>query len=122
MQLKGKHIHRDAAALRPGRGHRQEPGLRAGRTWSSRPAGGQRPGARTEPGQSRRVFIRTDVTSEEDGKAAVDLAGQGVGALQGLVNCAGIAVAEKTLGKNGPHVLAKLHALRHRQPESAPST
>jgi NAD(P)-dependent dehydrogenase (short-subunit alcohol dehydrogenase family) len=51
-------------------------------------------------------FVRTDVTSEEDAKAAVALALKEFGALQGLVNCAGIAVAEKTIGKNGPHSLA----------------
>jgi NAD(P)-dependent dehydrogenase (short-subunit alcohol dehydrogenase family) len=51
-------------------------------------------------------FIRTDVTSEADGAAAVNFAGGEFGGLQGLVNCAGIAVAEKTVGKNGPHVLA----------------
>ena len=51
-------------------------------------------------------FIKTDVTSEEDGKAAVALAGSEFGSLQGLVNCAGVAVAEKTVGKDGPHVLA----------------
>src|SRR3990172_9737947 len=50
-------------------------------------------------------FIKTDITNEEDGKAAVALAGTEFGGLQGLVNCAGIAVAEKTVGKNGPHVL-----------------
>jgi len=51
-------------------------------------------------------FIKTDITNEEDGKAAVALAGNEFGGLQGLVNCAGIAVAEKTVGKDGPHVLA----------------
>ncbi|MBI4292272.1 MAG: 3-hydroxyacyl-CoA dehydrogenase [Betaproteobacteria bacterium] len=51
-------------------------------------------------------FIRTDVTSEDDAKAAVALALKEFGALQGLVNCAGIAVGEKTIGKNGPHSLA----------------
>jgi len=51
-------------------------------------------------------FIKTDITNEEDGKAAVALGGKEFGALQGLVNCAGIAVAEKTVGKDGPHVLA----------------
>ena len=38
-------------------------------------------------------FIKTDVTSEADGKAAVALALQAFGGLQGLVNCAGIAIA-----------------------------
>ncbi len=51
-------------------------------------------------------FIKTDITNEDDGKAAVALAGKELGALQGLVNCAGIAVAEKTVGRDGPHVLA----------------
>jgi NAD(P)-dependent dehydrogenase (short-subunit alcohol dehydrogenase family) len=30
----------------------------------------------------------------------------GLGKLMGLVNCAGIGPAEKTVGKNGPHSLA----------------
>jgi NAD(P)-dependent dehydrogenase (short-subunit alcohol dehydrogenase family) len=51
-------------------------------------------------------FVRTDVTSEDDGKAVVAQALKQFGALNGLVNCAGIAVAEKTVGKNGPHSLA----------------
>ena len=57
-----------------------------------------------ELGQAR--FIRTDVTAEADGQAAVALALKEFGGLQGLVNCAGIGVAEKTLGKEGPHALA----------------
>ena len=51
-------------------------------------------------------FAKTDITSEAEGAAAVDLAVKEFGGLQGLVNCAGIAVAEKTVGKNGPHLLA----------------
>lgn len=50
-------------------------------------------------------FARTDVTSEADGKAAVALALKEFGGLQGLVNCAGIAAAERTLKKDGPHSL-----------------
>jgi NAD(P)-dependent dehydrogenase (short-subunit alcohol dehydrogenase family) len=57
-----------------------------------------------ELGQAR--FIKTDVSAEADGKAAVALALKEFGGLQGLVNCAGIAVAEKTVGKDGPHALA----------------
>jgi NAD(P)-dependent dehydrogenase (short-subunit alcohol dehydrogenase family) len=57
-----------------------------------------------ELGRAR--FIKTDVTAEADGKAAVALALKEFGGLQGLVNCAGIAVAEKTLGREGPHALA----------------
>ena len=51
-------------------------------------------------------FIRCDVTSEADGKAAVDLALKEFGGLHVLVNCAGIAIAEKTIGKEAPHGLA----------------
>ncbi len=51
-------------------------------------------------------YIKTDVTSEADGKAAVELAVKEFGGLNVLVNCAGIAIGEKTIGKNGPHALA----------------
>jgi NAD(P)-dependent dehydrogenase (short-subunit alcohol dehydrogenase family) len=50
-------------------------------------------------------FARTDVTSERDGKCAVDLALSAFGHLHGLVNCAGIAPAEKVVGRDGPHRL-----------------
>jgi NAD(P)-dependent dehydrogenase (short-subunit alcohol dehydrogenase family) len=49
-------------------------------------------------------FVRCDVSSEAEGQAVVDAA-QKLGRLSGLVNCAGIAVASKTVGKNGPHPL-----------------
>ncbi|ALD91288.1 3-oxoacyl-(acyl-carrier-protein) reductase [Cupriavidus gilardii CR3] len=49
-------------------------------------------------------FVRCDVTSEADGQAVVDAA-VGMGRLAGLINCAGIATANKTVGKNGPHPL-----------------
>ncbi len=51
-------------------------------------------------------FLKCDVTSEADGAAVVQSAVKEFGALQGLVNCAGIAVGEKTVGKDGPHNLA----------------
>ena len=57
-----------------------------------------------ELGASAR-FVKCDVTSEADAQAAVDAAGQ-MGTLRGLVNCAGIAIGEKTVGKDGPHSLA----------------
>src|SRR5438309_10433748 len=52
-------------------------------------------------------FVRTDVTSEADGKAAVERALKEFGGLQVLVNCAGIAAAERTLGKEAPHDLGR---------------
>ena len=51
-------------------------------------------------------FIATDITSEADAGAAIQLALDQFGGLNGLVNCAGIPVAEKVLGKEGPHRLA----------------
>jgi NAD(P)-dependent dehydrogenase (short-subunit alcohol dehydrogenase family) len=50
-------------------------------------------------------FVKCDVSSEADGRAAVEAA-IAIGPLRGLVNCAGIAVGEKTIGKEGPHALA----------------
>ncbi len=51
------------------------------------------------------AFVRCDVSQEADGQAAVAKALE-LGKLMGLVNCAGIAPAEKTVGKNGAHGLA----------------
>jgi NAD(P)-dependent dehydrogenase (short-subunit alcohol dehydrogenase family) len=51
------------------------------------------------------VFVKCDVTQEADGQAAIGAALK-LGKLFGLVNCAGIAIGEKTVGKNGPHGLA----------------
>ena len=53
-------------------------------------------------GAPRACFIKCDVTSEADGQAAVAKA-VSMGKLMGLVNCAGVASAERTVGKNGPH-------------------
>src|SRR5262245_46564286 len=50
-------------------------------------------------------FAQADVTSEEDVKAAVDLAVSTFGRLDGVVNAAGIGPAAKVLGRNGPHPL-----------------
>ncbi len=51
-------------------------------------------------------FVKTDVTSEPDAKAAVATAQKEFGGIHVLVNCAGIAIGEKTIGKEGPHQLA----------------
>ena len=50
-------------------------------------------------------FVRCDVTQEADGQAVV-AAATSLGKLMGLVNCAGIAPAAKTVGKDGAHALA----------------
>lgn len=51
------------------------------------------------------VFVRCDVSNEADGQAVVAQA-VALGRLSGLVSCAGIAPAEKTVGKHGAHALA----------------
>ena len=51
------------------------------------------------------VFVKCDVSQEADGQAAV-AAAVGLGKLMGLINCAGIAPAVKTVGKDGAHPLA----------------
>ena len=53
----------------------------------------------------RARFAPTDVTSEADVAAAVALAKEAFGSLTAAVNCAGIAIAQKVLGKDGPHAL-----------------
>lgn len=50
-------------------------------------------------------FIQADITREDDGRAAVAMALDVFGGLHGLVNCAGIAPAEKILGRNAVHGL-----------------
>ncbi|MFZ9250672.1 MAG: 3-hydroxyacyl-CoA dehydrogenase [Hylemonella sp.] len=50
------------------------------------------------------AFMKCDVSQEADAQATVAKACQ-MGKLMGLINCAGIAPAEKTVGKNGAHTL-----------------
>jgi NAD(P)-dependent dehydrogenase (short-subunit alcohol dehydrogenase family) len=52
------------------------------------------------------IFAETDVTNEESVQAALALAKTSFGDLHGAVSCAGIAIAERVVGKNGPHALA----------------
>lgn len=51
-------------------------------------------------------FIECNVSDEESVKAAVAFAVSTFGALHGAINCAGIGIAEKTVGKDGAHALA----------------
>ena len=50
------------------------------------------------------AFVKCDVSNEADGQAVVAKA-VSLGKLMGLVNCAGIAPAVKTVGKEGAHPL-----------------
>ena len=51
------------------------------------------------------IYVKCDVSAEADAAAAV-AAATAKGKLVGLVNCAGIAPAVKTVGKDGAHPLA----------------
>ncbi|SAI74405.1 short-chain dehydrogenase [Bordetella ansorpii] len=62
-----------------------------------------------EPGQALakelgQRYVHCDVTQEADGQRVVAEA-KSLGALFGLVNCAGVAPAAKIVGKNGAHAL-----------------
>jgi NAD(P)-dependent dehydrogenase (short-subunit alcohol dehydrogenase family) len=50
-------------------------------------------------------FLATDVTSEEDAARCVREALERFGGLRGLVNCAGVAVSQRVLGREGVHEL-----------------
>ena len=49
-------------------------------------------------------FIRVDVTDEASVRQGLETAAE-LGTLRGVVNAAGIVLAEKVLGRNGPHAL-----------------
>ena len=50
-------------------------------------------------------FAHTEVTDETRVRAAVALACQTFGGLHGSIQCAGVVLAERVLGKTGPHPL-----------------
>ncbi|MAT99410.1 MAG: 3-hydroxyacyl-CoA dehydrogenase [Anaerolineaceae bacterium] len=51
-------------------------------------------------------FVLTNVAAEEDVQTAVSTAINSFGGLNGVVNCAGIAIASKVIGRDGaPHAL-----------------
>ena len=50
-------------------------------------------------------WAETDVTSEASVAEAIALAKEKMGGIDVCVNCAGIVISEKTVGRNGPHAL-----------------
>jgi len=53
---------------------------------------------------SNACFVNADVTDGASAYKAFEIAAQ-MGVLRGLVNCAGVAPAEKVVGRDGPHKL-----------------
>ncbi len=51
------------------------------------------------------LFVNTNVTDEASVEAAVKAAVEAFGGLYVTINCAGIGIAERVLGKHGPHNL-----------------
>jgi NAD(P)-dependent dehydrogenase (short-subunit alcohol dehydrogenase family) len=56
---------------------------------------------------ARARFVLTDVTSEQSAQAAVDAAREAFGGLHGAINCAGVGIADRVVGREGPHPLAR---------------
>jgi NAD(P)-dependent dehydrogenase (short-subunit alcohol dehydrogenase family) len=55
---------------------------------------------------SHAAAVVADVADERAAQSVIDTALDTFGALHGLIHCAGIAPAEKLLGRDGPHSLA----------------
>jgi 3-hydroxyacyl-CoA dehydrogenase / 3-hydroxy-2-methylbutyryl-CoA dehydrogenase len=51
------------------------------------------------------IFVKTDVTDETSVQHAVNAVADRFGTVHVVVNCAGIGIAKKVLGKDGPHDL-----------------
>jgi len=58
----------------------------------------------------RARFVQADVTDEASVAAALDAAGDG---LRGAINCAGLAWAERVVGRDGPHDLERFARVVH---------
>ncbi len=59
--------------------------------------------ARALNGQQQ--FVRTDITDQEAVSQLVHFVEKEYGKLNGVINCAGVPLAERVLGKTGPHSL-----------------
>lgn len=55
------------------------------------------------------VFAPCDVTSQSDVESAIQVAQDKFGGLTLAVNCAGVAIAKKTLSSKGPHPLEEFN-------------
>ncbi|MFP5112344.1 3-hydroxyacyl-CoA dehydrogenase [Bacillaceae bacterium C204] len=59
------------------------------------------------------LFIKADVTKDEDIQEAVNQAAEYMGSVNAVVNCAGIGIAEKVIGKKGVHNLSLFSKVIH---------
>ena len=58
-------------------------------------------------------FVETDITDEGSVRGAIEEATRGFDGLHGAINCAGVASAEKVLGRQGPHSLDSFAKVVH---------
>jgi NAD(P)-dependent dehydrogenase (short-subunit alcohol dehydrogenase family) len=59
------------------------------------------------------LFLKADVTNEEDVQEAINKAAAYMGSVNTVVNCAGIGIAEKVIGRNGVHNLSLFSKVIH---------
>ncbi len=59
----------------------------------------------TKLGADQAVFVEADVTKAKSVENLIGEATDRFGSINGLVNCAGIVIGKKTVGKEGPHDL-----------------
>ena len=103
MEIAGKVFIVTGGASGLGEGTARMLAAKGGQGRHCRHAGGKR--VRAIAKEIGGAFVKCDVSNETDGQAVVAKA-VSIGKLMGLVNCAGIAPAEKTVGKTGAHSLA----------------
>jgi NAD(P)-dependent dehydrogenase (short-subunit alcohol dehydrogenase family) len=61
--------------------------------------------AQHELGAANALFVNVDVTSEASVQAGLSAAVARFGEVRICINCAGVAISRKTLGRDGPHAL-----------------
>ncbi len=69
----------------------------------------QNPGGASCANDIGAYFAQVDVTDEDSVQKGLDNAVDAMGGLNAAINCAGIATAEKTLGRDGPHTQASFN-------------
>lgn len=60
-----------------------------------------------ELGSDKVLFVKADVTNEEQVQSAIEQTVEKFGGLHVAVNCAGIGIGERVVGKEGPHDLGR---------------
>jgi NAD(P)-dependent dehydrogenase (short-subunit alcohol dehydrogenase family) len=67
--------------------------------------------ARADRIGERALFVRTDVSSEEDVTRAIEAGVEQFGSIHGAINCAGIVLGRKTVSRRGVHDLASFEKI-----------